>query len=184
MLSGLRKPQRVAVFISGGGSTLQALLEMHFQIDLRLIVTNRKKAAGVLKAKRFGAEILHMPVGMSYSELDRELRQRGINRIILAGFMKMLPSDFVESWQGKIINIHPSLLPLYPGLHSAERSYRENSEMGVTVHTVVTEMDAGPVLLQQKSMVAPQQMSEDEACLFLRRTEQHLFRETVLRHFT
>lgn len=181
MLSGFRKPQRVAVFISGGGSTLQALLEMHHQINVSLIVTNKRSAVGTLKAKRFGKKIIFLDKQMGYNSLTEVLKDHKIDFIILAGFMKILPADFVETWKNKIINIHPSLLPLYPGLNSAEKSWADNSDMGVTLHKVITEMDAGAVLIQRKSLTQPKQMALTEAQLFLRRTEQFLLRELACR---
>lgn len=183
MLNGPRKPQRVAVFISGGGSTLQSLLEMHHQIDISLIVTNKKSAIGNLKAKRFGKKVIFFDKQMDYDSLDRILKDHNIKMIILAGFMKLLPAGFVELWKDKIINIHPSLLPQYPGLNSAERSWSDNSEMGVTLHKVIAEVDAGAILLQQKSMSEPKQLVLEEANLFLRRTEQFLLRDLVFRYF-
>lgn len=183
MLNGFRKFQRVAVFISGGGSTLQALLEMHHQIDISLIVTNKKNVLGNLKAKRFGKKIIFFDKQMNYALLDKVLRDHNIKVIMLAGFMKLLPESFVELWENKIINIHPSLLPQYPGLNSAERSWSDNSEMGVTLHKVIAEMDAGNILIQQKSLNQPKQYALEEANLFLRRTEQLLLRELVYRYF-
>ncbi len=183
MLSGPRKPRRTAIFISGGGSTLQALLEIHHQIDISLIVTNKKNAPGILKAKRFGKQVVYFSREMNYGALDNILRKNKIEFVILAGFMKLLPPEFVELWKNRIMNIHPSLLPKYPGLNSAEKSWNENSEMGVTLHRVIAEMDSGEVLLQQKSLTHSKNLNLDEALLFLRRTEQFLLREFTVRYF-
>lgn len=183
MLNGPRKPQRVAVFISGGGSTLQSLLEMHHQIDISLIVTNKKSALGNLKAKRFGKKTIFFDKKIDYAILDNVLRDHKIEAIMLAGFMKLLPESFVELWKNKIINIHPSLLPQYPGLNSAEKSWSDNSEMGVTLHKVIAEVDAGNILLQKKSLSQSRQYALGEANLFLRITEQFLLRELVFRYF-
>jgi phosphoribosylglycinamide formyltransferase-1 len=183
MLSGLRKPARHAVFISGGGSTLQALLEMQHQINICLVMTNKKDARGSLKAKRFGKTVLHFNKEMSYEKLTQCLKLHNIDCIILAGFMKILPESFVKEWNNKIINIHPSLLPLYPGLHSAEKCWQDNFDMGVTIHHVITEMDAGKIILQQKSLTNPKSLAFDEAQLFIRRTEQFLLREIAVRGF-
>lgn len=182
MLSGPRKPQRVAVFISGGGSTLQALLEMHHQMHLKLIVTSSSKAYGSLKARRFGKPVIQFGKPFNYQQLHQTLLDNKIECIILAGFMKILPTEFVEQWKNRIINIHPSLLPKYPGLKSAERSWNDNSSMGVTLHRVIAEMDAGPKLFQKTALLRPKGLTFEEAGLFLRRTEQHLLREMVLRY--
>ena len=181
MFAGPRKPHRVAVFISGGGSTLQALLEMQHQFDVSLVITNKKSAAGVLKAKRFGKPIIHFTKEMSYESLSLLLAQHKISLIMLAGFMKLLPENFIREWQNKIINIHPSLLPLYKGLNSAERSWNDNTNMGVSIHYVTKEMDEGELIAQKISLVNPQIMSIGEAELFLRKTEQHLLRELTFR---
>lgn len=183
MLSGPRKPQQVAVFISGGGSTLQALLEMHHQIDISLIVTNKKNVLGALKAKRFGKKVIHFNKEMGFEKLNEILKQNKIDSIMLAGFMKILPESFLKNWTGRIFNIHPSLLPMYPGLNSAERSWEDNYDMGVSIHEVIPEMDAGRVLLQQKSLVKPKSTEINEAQMFLRRTEQFLLREMATRYF-
>ena len=183
MLSGLRKPARHAVFISGGGSTLQALLEMQHQINISLVVTNKKQALGVLKAKRFGKTILHFNKEMAFEKLNQTLKLNKIDCIILAGFLKILPESFVKQWENKIINIHPSLLPLYPGLYSAEKSWEDNNDMGVSLHKVITEMDAGEIILQQKCLKNPKSLQQQEALYFLRRTEQFLLREIAMRGF-
>lgn len=183
MLSGPRKPQRVAVFISGGGSTLQALLEMHHQIDVALVITNKKNAIGTLKAKRFGKKVIHFSKDMSFENLNEILKKTKIEAIVLAGFMKILPESFLKNWTGQIVNIHPSLLPQYPGLQSAERSWEDNFTMGVSLHEVIPEMDAGKILLQQSSLKQPKSFELSYALTFLRRTEQFLLRELTLRCF-
>lgn len=182
MLSGFRRPRRTAVFISGGGSTLQALLEMHHQLDVVIVVSNKRTAAGVLKARRFGKQVVYLDKLMNLESLHELLREHRIELLVLAGFMKLLPTSFVDLWEDRILNIHPSLLPKYPGLSSAERSYKDNAEMGVTVHRVIAEVDAGKILLQQRALLTPQSLTMDEAHLFLRRTEQSLLRELSYRY--
>lgn len=74
-----------------------------------------------------------------------------IDKIFLLGFMRLLPASFLQKWQGRIFNLHPSLLPLYPGKNAIEKSYEAGDAMGVSIHHVITEMDAGRVVLQKKS---------------------------------
>ena len=112
-------------------------------MNVNLIVTNKKNAVGALKARRFGKPVFHFTQQHSYSQLTEILKKNRINGIMLAGYMKLLPPDFIEEWKSQILNIHPSLLPLYPGLGSAEKSWLDNSTMGVTIHKVIAEMDAG-----------------------------------------
>lgn len=183
MLLGIRKPSRVAVFISGAGSTLQTLLEMQHQMNVVLVVTNRKKAFGALRAKRFGSPVLFLPHPIQYEWLNQELRKFKIDRLFLAGFMKILPEEFVKAWENRIDNIHPSLLPQYPGLEASVHSWNEKREVGVTIHQVVAQIDAGPARLQQLALKQVE-TSFSEASLFLRRTEQHLLREYSLRWST
>jgi phosphoribosylglycinamide formyltransferase-1 len=181
MFAGCRKPDNVAVFISGSGSTLQALLEMHHQFEIKLVVTNKKMATGILKAKRFGKPVLLISKDTSFEFLSQELKKHNISLIVLAGYMKILPELFVNEWENKIINIHPSLLPLYKGLNSVERSWQENSDMGVSLHYVTKEMDEGEIVLQKKSLRQPKDYSLNEAELFLRKTEQRLLRDLTYR---
>jgi phosphoribosylglycinamide formyltransferase-1 len=183
MLSGLRKPLRCAILISGSGSTLQSLLEMHHQLDIVLVISNRADSMGLLKAKRFGKSTLVLKNPVDYQKLHEALIHHQIERLVLAGFMKILPAFFVDLWQGRIMNIHPSLLPLYPGLDSARLSWENRSDMGVTLHQVNEKMDEGKIFLQMTSTKAPEGEPVDfaKAELLLRRTEQHLLRELALR---
>ena len=152
MLSGIRKPKNTAVFISGGGSTLQALLELRFQLNIGLVVSNKQHNLGLLKAKRFGCETYHFTKDKSYTELSFVLKAKKIEQIFLAGYMRLLPSDFVNFWQNKIFNIHPSLLPDFPGLEAAEKIFGSKGKMGLTIHEVTAELDAGPVFLQHAAL--------------------------------
>lgn len=183
MSNGSKKPFRTAVFISGGGSTLQALLEMKHHINLSLVVSNKSKVRGLNKARRFGVPIATLDKKINYQNLDELLKQYKIERIFLAGFMKLIPADFIDLWKDRILNIHPSLLPLYPGLNSAERAWQDNSDMGVTIHNVTAEMDSGEIYLQMNSITEPKKLSMSESLLFLRRTEQHLLREAAIRYY-
>lgn len=184
MLSGFRKPKNIAVFISGAGSTLQALLEMQHHICISLVVVNKKKSLGLLKAKRFGKNICFFDNSqMTYNDLNLILKKHNIDFIILAGYMKILPKSFTDIWVNKIINIHPSLLPSYPGLKSIEKSWLDNSKMGVSLHQVTDKMDEGAIILQQCAIENPQTYVLSEADLFMRRTEQFLLREVIMRYF-
>lgn len=177
MLSGCKKPASVAVFISGSGSTLQALLEMQHQIEIKLVICNRKAATGKLKAKRFGLPVVQIDKNTTDEQLNAILQLHKIDRIMLAGFMKLLSPGFVESWQNRMINIHPSLLPAYKGLEAAEKSWNDNSDMGVSIHHVTAEMDEGQIILQKRSLSASKSYTFQEASIWLRQTEQHLLRE-------
>lgn len=160
---------------------MQALLEMHHQFDIKLVVSNRKAAPGVLKAKRFGKPVFIFSKQHTFEDLTSELEKYSITHIMLAGFMKILPECFVERWRGRIINIHPSLLPEYKGLQAAERSWNDDFPMGVTLHYATKEMDEGEKILQKNVLTHPKAFSFGESVLFLRRTEQHLLRELTFK---
>jgi len=173
-----------AILISGRGSNLQAILDSASAVDVRLVVSSKASAPGLLRAKRMGVPTLVLPKKIDWIELDRELRSRGIDRVFLAGFMKIVPAEFVAKWEDRIVNVHPSLLPAYPGLNAIESSHAEGADMGVTVHVVTPEMDAGPRLLQRRCSVAEVRASEfplAAASLLISRAEQRLVREAVVR---
>ncbi|NUM58777.1 MAG: phosphoribosylglycinamide formyltransferase [Bdellovibrionaceae bacterium] len=150
----LTKPKlsqvRSAVLISGRGSNLQALLDKE-GCNIRLVCSHKKSAPGILKAKRCGIPTkIFSP--LRFAELEAFLKEKYIEKIFLLGFMKILPEGFVHQWQGQIVNLHPSLLPLYPGTHSIERSFEDKNKLGVSLHTVIPAMDEGPII--QQSCVA------------------------------
>ncbi len=144
----MRSP-RIAIFISGTGSNLGAALEMRDSVNIGLVVSSRKKALGVLKARRAGVPVLFLENPVNWDLLDQTLREHRIDSIFLLGFMKLLPEEFVNKWQKRIVNIHPSLLPAYPGLESIKKSFEDKNPMGITVHEVIPQMDAGPNVLQR-----------------------------------
>lgn len=182
MLNGCRRARRYAIFISGGGSTLQSFLDQQAQFEVKLVVSNKKSALGALRAKRNGVCVEYVNSKTTTEELNSILKQHGITHIFLAGYMKILTEEFINSWQGKITNVHPSLLPEYKGLHAAERSWQENSNMGVSVHDVIADLDAGAILMQKMSAKPSEGLSQQEALLLLRSTEQNLLRNFSLRY--
>lgn len=152
--------KRLAVFISGRGSNLVHALEA--EADVRLVITNRGKAAGVQKAKRRG-----VPVEVfdgDWVGLIEVLKRYRVQNLFLLGFMKLLPEQFLAQFQteigGQILNLHPSLLPEYPGLHSIERAFADRAPIGVTIHNVIAEMDAGEVEIQRSLGADLQQASQ------------------------
>lgn len=177
---------RWAVFISGRGSNLQALCEIQHEIDISVCVSSHLKVAGVLRAKRAGIPVLKIDTKMGLGEWTRihqELQQRRIDRIFLLGFMRLIPAEFVNLWRGRIFNLHPSLLPSYPGKEAIEKSYMDASSMGVTIHHVIAEMDAGQVILQKKFSDAHEgkhPFSLPDAQFGISKLEQNLVRTKVL----
>ena len=183
MSVGIRKPKKIAVFVSGSGSTMQALLELHYAAPISLVVSNKKNALALLKAKRFGVPTFLFQKPMTYPELSTYLKNLNFTTLFLAGYMRKLPAEFVEDWIGEIYNIHPSLLPEFPGLESAEKSFGHGQQMGVTIHEVNETLDQGKIFLQQRSLdlSASPDVDLKSSLVYLRRTEQHLLREFLLR---
>lgn len=166
-----------ALFLSGRGSTAQALLDLQGELDIRCVVSSKRKAPGVLRARRSGVPVLFLNQGFSWDALHAELVRRGVNRLLLVGFMRILPADFVEKWRGRIWNVHPSLLPEYPGADALRRAFDEGANLGVTLHEVTAEMDAGRMILQSEIKTG----SWDEVELRIARLEQRLLRTLAMR---
>ncbi len=141
---------RTAILISGRGSTMQALLDLPSTLRVSLVVSSKASAAGLLRARRAGIQTLVLDAKINFDKLNEELKNRKIEKLILAGFMKIIPASFIAQWENKIVNIHPSLLPLYTGLSAFEKSFEEKNHMGVTLHKVTAELDGGPILRQYR----------------------------------
>ena len=151
--------KKTGVLISGRGSNLAALIEAcaadDFPADIALVISNRPGVAGLDIAQSAGIEALtidHTTFETRESfdaEIDRVLREHEIELVCLAGFMRLLAADFVEAWRDRLINIHPSLLPAYPGVNIHERVIDDGVRIsGCTVHYVRNGMDSGPIIAQ------------------------------------
>ncbi len=160
MMAGSRK-KRVAVLISGRGSNLAALIEAaqaeDYPAEIVLVLSNRPEAAGLARARAAGiatAVVDHRPYGDNRARFERALQAtlqaHRIDIVCLAGFMRLLTGDFVRLWSGRMLNIHPALLPQFKGLHTHRRALAAGATLhGATVHFVVPEMDSGPIVAQQ-----------------------------------
>ena len=172
---------RTAILISGRGSNMVALIEAaqaaDFPAEIALVAANLPEAGGLERARQAGiatAAVDHRPFGKDREaferKLDEVLRVNQIELVALAGFMRVLTPWFVTRWQGRLINIHPSLLPDFRGTHTHARALEAGvTEHGCTVHFVVPELDAGPTIAQAKVPVLP---GDDEASLSARVLEQ------------
>jgi phosphoribosylglycinamide formyltransferase-1 len=159
--------KHVAVLISGRGSNLQSLIAAaDASYRIILVISNIEGAEGLQKARAAGiptAVISHLgPLGEKKTreafdtEVDTALRAAGAELVVLAGFMRILSSGFVRAWEGRLINVHPSLLPAYKGIKVHERVIAaKESVSGASVHFVVPELDAGPVIAQATVPVRP-----------------------------
>ena len=151
--------KRVAILISGRGSNLRALVDAHQNAyEIALVISNRPEAPGLDIARAAGVEALtidHKQYGKDREAFEREidaaLRARDIEIVALAGFMRVLTPFFVRAWAGRLVNIHPSLLPKYPGTDTHARALASGDrEHGCSVHLVVEEVDAGEILGQAR----------------------------------
>ena len=183
---------RVALLISGGGSNMVRLVE-----DMQaggygtpvLVLANDPKAGGLEKARALGVEtavLEHKPFGRDREAYDAALLARVQEAkpdvVCLAGFMRILTPVFIKPFEGRMLNIHPSLLPKYTGLHTHQRALDAgDAEAGCTVHEVIAELDAGPILGQAQ---VPVLAGDSEASLAARVLKaEHLLYPVVLRRF-
>lgn len=157
---------RVAVLISGRGSNMAALLYAarlpDCPYEVALVAADSMDAPGLALAEAEGVTAIGLPKpakgekAQFFRALDAILRESGAQWIALAGFMRILPADFIAGWAGRILNIHPSLLPKYKGLHTHERALAAGDALaGCSVHLVTPELDDGPVLGQIAVAVQP-----------------------------
>jgi phosphoribosylglycinamide formyltransferase-1 len=180
------KRLKTGVLISGRGSNLQALIDAAadpaYPAEIALVISNRADAAGLERAARAG--IAHRAIAHPSREAfalaaDAALRQHGIGLVALAGYMRILDTRFVEAWQDRLVNIHPSLLPAFPGLHPQRQALAAGVRFsGCTVHFVRAEVDTGPIIGQA---VVPVRDDDDEERLAARilAAEHRLYPLTV-----
>ncbi|MDZ4202258.1 MAG: phosphoribosylglycinamide formyltransferase [Gallionella sp.] len=147
--------KRVAILISGRGSNMLALLEAKLPCEFVAVISNRADAVGLETAKRLGirtAVVAHKDYtdrAAFDAALANVLDRYAPDLIVLAGFMRILTAGFVERYRGKLINIHPSLLPSYAGVNTHERALRDGVKIhGCTVHFVTADLDHGPIIIQ------------------------------------
>jgi phosphoribosylglycinamide formyltransferase-1 len=152
--------RRVAILISGRGSNMAALIEAareeDFPAEIAVVISNRADAGGLEKAGASGVPTVTIeskPFGKDRAAFEAALQtaldQHRIDLICLGGFMRLFTAEFVQRWYGRMLNIHPSLLPSFPGLDPQAQALRAGVKIsGATVHFVIPETDAGPILMQ------------------------------------
>jgi phosphoribosylglycinamide formyltransferase-1 len=161
---------KVGVLISGRGSNLQALIEAagapDYPAEIALVLSNRADAPGLDRAVQAGipSRTLPHPSREAFAaEAEAALRQAGVGLVALAGYMRILDSGFVAAWRDRLVNIHPSLLPAFPGLHPQRQALAAGVRFsGCTVHFVRDEVDTGPIIAQA---AVPVLEGDDEAAL-------------------
>jgi phosphoribosylglycinamide formyltransferase-1 len=182
--------KRVAVLISGRGSNMVALIEAakakDYPAEIVLVVSNRPDAGGLARAREAAiatAVIDHRSFGEDREAfervLDEELRKYQVEIVCLAGFMRLLTGWFIGRWSGRILNIHPALLPDFKGLHTHRRALQAGvNQHGATVHFVVEQTDAGPIIRQES---VPVLQGDTEATLAARvlKVEHRIYPEAL-----
>ena len=171
-------PLNVAVLISGRGSNLQALIDAFGPkhpdgpVKIALVLSNKADAYGLERAAKAGlrTDVVDHTAFQSREDfdvaIDREIRAAGAEFVVLAGFMRLLTPQFVAAWKDRLINIHPALLPAFPGLNTHRRALEAGVRFhGATVHFVRHETDTGPIIAQAVVPVLP---NDDEATLATR----------------
>ncbi|ASJ97209.1 phosphoribosylglycinamide formyltransferase [Shewanella marisflavi] len=183
---------RVLVLVSGNGSNLQAIIDGcddNLQAEVVGVISNKPDAYGLVRAHHSEIDTSCVIPHQGESRSDYDLRLKAAidkyqpDLIVLAGFMRILSDDFVKQFEGRMINIHPSLLPKYTGLHTHQRAIDAgDSEHGASVHFVTPELDAGPVILQAKVPV----YSEDDASMLAARVheQEHAIYPLVVKWFS
>lgn len=184
--------KRVAILISGGGTNMVSLVKsMTGDHPARpvLVLSNRPDAGGLAKARMLHVPTFvvdHKPFGKDRAGFEGALQNALMvakpDIICLAGFMRILSPEFMTNWAGQMLNIHPSLLPKYKGLHTHQRALDAgDSEHGCSVHEVTPELDGGPVLGQARIAIRPDDTADTLAARLL--PLEHELYATVLRHY-
>lgn len=189
----MRSKLPIAILISGRGSNMEALLNAcdapDYPAKLVTVLSNNPDAAGLDIARAKGIPALaidHRPFCQDRESheraMDKALRQAGARIICLAGYMRVLTLFFVEAWSGRMLNIHPSLLPKYPGLHTHQRALDAGDTVhGATVHLVTSGVDEGPIIAQARINIRPDDTAETLSKRLL--TEEHALYRDALRQY-
>tara|TARA_B100000131_G_scaffold265225_1_gene262689 strand:- start:3621 stop:4259 length:639 start_codon:yes stop_codon:yes gene_type:complete len=190
-------PLRLAVFISGSGSGMEALLKHQQASDCKhtttVVISDKSDVSGLNKAENLGVSAIVVPLPDISDRVERRiiheqevgevLLDYGVEAIILSGYMRILTPSFVEQWAGRILNIHPSLLPDFPGAHAHRDVIAAGvSKSGCTVHFVDSGMDTGPIIMQREVEVLP---TDDEESLAEKvKKQEHILYPIVIDKFS
>ena len=187
--SANRIPARLGVLISARGSNLKAIIDAiadgRLNAAVAVVLSNKADAPGLDHAHRAGIEtvVLSHKAFASREDYDRamvqELNRRAVGLVCLAGFMRLLSPVFVDAFPDRILNIHPSLLPKYPGLHPQQQALDDGATVsGATVHIVNKELDTGPIVLQREVPVVPGDTADTLAARILE-IEHRLYPDAI-----
>lgn len=176
---------RIVVLLSGSGTTLQSIVDSKLAATITAVISNKPDVLGIKRAQEAGipTQVIDHTTYPEREAFDLDL-QKAIDEyqphlVVLAGFMRVLSDDFVNNFAGRLINIHPSLLPKYKGMHTHQRVMDDGEPLhGSSVHFVNAELDSGPVLLQARLPVLP---SDSVESLQLRiKTKEHIIYPTAI----
>ena len=181
--------RRLGVLLSGRGSNLQAIIdaiaERRLDATIAVVISNQKNAGGLERARRVGIETLTLshrgwPSRDDYDRaLVSELRKRNVGLVCLAGFMRKVGAPLIDAFPNSVLNIHPSLLPSFPGLHAQQQALDHGVKTsGVTVHFVTADLDAGPIIVQRTVPVRDDDTEETLAARILVE-EHHAYPEAI-----
>lgn len=187
---GVNKRARIAILISGRGSNMVALADAARDgrirnAEIAIVISDQAKAGGLIKAKELGIETLIIErCGRPRVEHDREvvaaLQVRHIDLVCLAGYMRVLSHEFIDAYRGRILNIHPSLLPSFPGLDAQQQALdHAAASSGCTVHFVDETLDGGPIVAQRAVPVHKDDTVESLSARILEK-EHQLYPEAVI----
>jgi phosphoribosylglycinamide formyltransferase-1 len=182
---------RLGILISGRGSNLQAIIDAidagRLRASIAIVISNIADAPGLDRARAAGLDTLVIPHAGSRARADYDrrlveaLQQNRVDLVCLAGFMRLLSATFVDAFPNRILNIHPSLLPAFPGLNAQHQAFQHGVTVaGATVHFVNTELDAGPIVLQAAVPVLPDDTADSLAARILE-TEHRIYPEAIQR---
>ncbi len=180
--------KRIVILISGRGSNMQALLQARLPAQISAVISNEPNAAGLQIATQHGIDT-ELVSHVRFSEraafdaaLAEAVARREPDLIVLAGFMRILGASFLERFPGRVINIHPSLLPAFPGVHTHQRALEEGVKIhGCTVHFVTSQLDHGPIIVQAAVPVLPHDSEQTLAARVLE--QEHVILPHAVRWF-
>jgi phosphoribosylglycinamide formyltransferase-1 len=180
--------KRIVILISGRGSNLRALLEASLPAQISAVISNEPDAAGLQIAKQHGVptEVVSHAQFTERADFEAALAEAVARRqpdlVVLAGFMRILGNAFLERFPGRLINIHPSLLPAFPGLHTHRRALEEGVKLhGCTVHFVTPRLDHGPIIVQAAVAVLAHDTEQSLAARVLE--QEHIILPQAVRWF-
>jgi len=185
----LKPKLRVAVFVSGSGSNLEALIRAEragrLKAEIVLVVCDNPDAYAIVRANKFEKSVFLCEPKTFGSREDFEkalvevLKKEKIGLVVLAGFMRILTPYFVNVYRGRILNIHPSLLPAFPGAHAIRDAFQHGAKVtGITVHFVTEHLDGGPIILQRSVEIGPYETLEGLEAK-LHKIEHKLYPEAI-----